>query len=826
MKTGLVNGEQSPVISSVSPISATLLQNITIQGDGFGVIQPQILSLGDGSVDTVWGGSTPSIVVYDERNLLSAGAAGNWSGFTNGPPDLIGVILLSWTNTHIVLGGFGSGLGSQFSWNQVLQGDTLQIQIQTVSGFATYNTIAVSSQSNQNPTSGSAGVAPEISSVSPISATLLQTITIKGSGFGNIQPQLLNIGDGSVDTVGGGSTPIIKIYDEASLKGWEAGVQDGPTTGSDSIGVILVSWSNTEIVLGGFGSALNTNSQWTLSPGDPLLIIVQTTNGQTTYNTAVSGQSSQNPPSGSAGVPLKISSVNTIADTALQTITIQGSGFGNVAPQTVSLGESSVDTIDGGSTPSMQIRDNSLINGWTAGYDGNGIGVILVSWSDTKIVLGGFGSALSTTGQGEWNLMPGDPIQILVNVAGKVASYSTAVSGSQEKPNGTNSGPAPVISSVTPISTVVSQTIIIKGSGFGNIQPQTMSLGDGSIDTVGEGSTPVIQIHDDGWCGWEAGTQDGPTTGADSIGIILVSWSDTKIVLGGFGSALYTNGQWSISPGDPMRIVVLTSGGVTEYETSVSGSSNSTYSNTNSPTPLTPNLAISCQSSTTFSNLRVEINGNLTCDGTGLQGLPVLLSYSVDEGNTWNELTTVSTDNNGNFLADWLPSVTGNYLLQAEWAGNTNYTETSTVINFAVLPFGEQSIFSVTSNSTISALAFNSTSGELDFAVSTPEGTTGYCNVYIPTSLINDISDLTVFLNGNPISYNVESLGNARLVSFSYQTGTNEVTLGINAADSIEVNGNQFAQWTPYGVIIVLMAIIAVLSASRKTKKYEPITNS
>jgi hypothetical protein len=76
-----------------------------------------------------------------------------------------------------------------------------------------------------------------------------------------------------------------------------------------------------------------------------------------------------------------------------------------------------------------------------------------------------------------------------------------------------------------------------------------------------------------------------------------------------------------------------------------------------------------------------------------------------------------------------------------------------------------------------------------------------------------------VSLNGNPISYNVESLGNAWLVSFSYQTGTNDVTMGMNATDSMAVNGNQFAQWIPYGVIIVLIAIIAVLLASRKTKK-------
>ena len=130
-----------PEITSVSPISGAQSQTIIIQGNGFGDIQPELTSLGDGSVDTVWGGSTPSIVVEDERNLLSAGAAGEWSGFTNGPPDLIGVMLVSWNSTCIVLGGFGSGLGSQFSWSQVLKGDTLQIQIQTLSGYTTYDTV-------------------------------------------------------------------------------------------------------------------------------------------------------------------------------------------------------------------------------------------------------------------------------------------------------------------------------------------------------------------------------------------------------------------------------------------------------------------------------------------------------------------------------------------------------------------------------------------------------------------------------------------------------------------------------------------------------------
>jgi hypothetical protein len=130
---------QLPKITSVTPITDKEKQTIIIEGDGFGNLQPQLEHLEDGSVDTIWGQSTPSIVILDQNNLLSAGAAGDWSGFTNGPPDLIGIYLVSWTNTKIVLGGFGTGLDSQFSWNQVKKGDPLQIQIQTTDGQATYN---------------------------------------------------------------------------------------------------------------------------------------------------------------------------------------------------------------------------------------------------------------------------------------------------------------------------------------------------------------------------------------------------------------------------------------------------------------------------------------------------------------------------------------------------------------------------------------------------------------------------------------------------------------------------------------------------------------
>ena len=155
--------------------------------------------------------------------------------------------------------------------------------------------------------------------------------------------------------------------------------------------------------------------------------------------------------------------------------------------------------------------------------------------------------------------------------------------------------------------------------------------------------------------------------------------------------------------------------------------------------------------------------------------------------------------------------------MKAQWIGDTNYSETSTVVNFAVSPIGEQNVFSVASNSTISALAFNSTSGELYFSVSGQSGTMGYVNVYVPKSLLSDASNLKVFLDGNPILFNAEPLADCWFVSFIYPHSAHEVTMKMNYVPS-SANENQFEQWLPYGVIIGLIVIIAFLLTTRKRR--------
>jgi hypothetical protein len=231
-----------------------------------------------------------------------------------------------------------------------------------------------------------------------------------------------------------------------------------------------------------------------------------------------------------------------------------------------------------------------------------------------------------------------------------------------------------------------------------------------------------------------------------------------------------------------------------------------------------PSITVSCQTYTSESNFKVEIRGNLTMNETGLTNVPILLSYSVDDGKAWNELTTVATNDNGSFFAVWFPNVSGSYLLKAEWAGDANYSDASTVVNFAVTPSGEQTVFSVTSNSTISSLAFNSTSEELYFTVSGPSGTTGYTDVYVPKSMITNVSSLKIFLDGNLTSYNVEPNGDSWLVTFTYHHSVHNVIINLKSQASTKLDIMQLLQGVAFGVIISIIVITLIFLILRKNR--------
>ncbi len=239
-----------------------------------------------------------------------------------------------------------------------------------------------------------------------------------------------------------------------------------------------------------------------------------------------------------------------------------------------------------------------------------------------------------------------------------------------------------------------------------------------------------------------------------------------------------------------------------------------TFSSSTAPL-YTSILALSCVSSTSYTDFKVEIKGNLSANEAAMSGAPILISYSVTGGNSWQDLTLVNTGSDGSFLAEWLPSVTGNYLINATFQGDSTHSGTSSVVNLVVMPLtvqNAQDVFSVSSNSTVSNLSFNSTSHELSFSVTGSQGTTGYIDAHIAKSLIDDISMLKVYLDGKQLNYNVTSQQDSYIVHLTYHHSTHLIILNLGQT---QPNANlEFTQTTLIigGVIIMLLAaVIAVM---------------
>lgn len=62
-----------------------------------------------------------------------------------------------------------------------------------------------------------------------------------------------------------------------------------------------------------------------------------------------------------------------------------------------------------------------------------------------------------------------------------------------------------------------------------------------------------------------------------------------------------------------------------------------------------------------------------------------------------------------------------------------------------------------------------------------PSGTTGYVDVYIAKTLIGNIAEVEVKLNGEEINYTATSLDDSWLIHFTYQHSTHSVTINLGS---------------------------------------------
>lgn len=64
----------------------------------------------------------------------------------------------------------------------------------------------------------------------------------------------------------------------------------------------------------------------------------------------------------------------------------------------------------------------------------------------------------------------------------------------------------------------------------------------------------------------------------------------------------------------------------------------------------------------------VEISGRISTRGKGIVDVTIALEYSMDKGQTWHEITTVESKENGTYVYSWTPNA-GTYLVRSRWDG-------------------------------------------------------------------------------------------------------------------------------------------------------------
>jgi hypothetical protein len=243
---------------------------------------------------------------------------------------------------------------------------------------------------------------------------------------------------------------------------------------------------------------------------------------------------------------------------------------------------------------------------------------------------------------------------------------------------------------------------------------------------------------------------------------------------------------------------------------------------------LVSRLSVGC---TTNPANNIEITGNLTTNRVGIASAPILLSYAENVNATWQRIDTVNTGTDGAFSATWNPTITGSYVINATYPGDSTHMPVNTIVNVIVTSAasGEvHTVFSVDSNSTVTDLGFNSETAQLSFSVRGESGTIGYAEIYVAKSLVGDASQIKASIDGAAANFTVSSTGESWVLYFSYHHSSHTVVFSLNGAISPVATPNVPELMLPIVLLVIAgaTALVGIAELKKEHKKSELTYNS
>ena len=195
----------------------------------------------------------------------------------------------------------------------------------------------------------------------------------------------------------------------------------------------------------------------------------------------------------------------------------------------------------------------------------------------------------------------------------------------------------------------------------------------------------------------------------------------------------------------------------------------------------------------------------------------MILSFAVGNSVSWIPIGSAITNENGNYNIQWINDASGIFSLKIEWTGDVGYQTTANTTSVSFLPYNNQNLFHVESNSTVSALAFNSTSSKLGFVVSGPDGTKGYVKTTIAKNLVSNPENIQVYLDGNELNYDVSSIVDAWILTFTYSHSTHQISIELSQENNDNlILGMEY--WILIAIVVICIIGVSLLIYFKKIK--------
>jgi hypothetical protein len=215
----------------------------------------------------------------------------------------------------------------------------------------------------------------------------------------------------------------------------------------------------------------------------------------------------------------------------------------------------------------------------------------------------------------------------------------------------------------------------------------------------------------------------------------------------------------------------------------------------------------------------VNVTGALVDEyGNGLRDKTIVLYYTFSGIDTWTPISSDTTDPTGHYFITWIPTATGYFSLKAEWSGNETHTQANNVTTLASLPYNNQYMFTVESNSTVTDLDFNATNRELSFTAIGQNDTKGYAKITVPRSLVIDDANINVYIDNVPAESSVAETSGSWLLSLVYPHSSHKITINLGSSSTPFVE-TTLGKAIIYGLpTITVLAILGFLALRKRRK--------